>query len=53
MRPKKGYSDNRKLKTAKKAVVHATKINLAERAKFWEARVEVLSVVKPKTRTKK
>ena len=49
MRPVKGYTRNRKLKTAKKSLAHATKLGLTDRIEFWKKAIELLSVVpKPK-----
>jgi len=51
MRPQKGYTRNRKLKTAKKSLAHATKLGLTDRVKFWTSRIETLSVVPKVTRS--
>ncbi|MCX6666287.1 MAG: hypothetical protein NT038_09600 [Euryarchaeota archaeon] len=53
MRPVKGYTKNKKIKTAKKSIEHAKKNEaLKDRVKFWEDRVTALSV-KEEGRNKK
>jgi chaperonin cofactor prefoldin len=42
MRPKKGYSKNKKLKAAKKSLKHAEKHKLEKRTEFWKMRIETL-----------
>ena len=50
MRPKKGYSKNKKLKAAKKSLKHAEKNKLEKRTEFWKMRIGTLEKSESKKR---
>lgn len=53
MRPVRGYTNNKKIKTAKKSIEHAKKNEtLKDRVKFWEDRIAALSTKQDKKRDK-